>query len=262
MANLPPMIVNAPEPRGLRYGLLVAAAGPLDLPAHGLAAGLLYQPVSCGHSHLYDVECTDGVTPASKVFDPAETYVHAAPFVAYATLTCGRTGKSAAEMRTQVLRRLANGEQSTAEAGLAAALAGSAVPITPADPLDIRSAFGALEQWLYGDDGAAYGNAGYLHLPPRYANYAASHGILFRDGLLWRTHMGTVVVFGGGYPDNGSIYISGHTTVWRAPDINVPDPDQTFDRTTNEFRLLAEREYAVAFDCVAAVAQFTPAGES
>lgn len=262
MANLPPMEVNAPEPRGVRYGLLTAASGPLDLPPHALSAGLTYEPVSCGQARLYPVDCVTGQTPTVKVFDPATGQVEAMPFVAYASLTCGSVGETAADMRTKVLRRLANGEQTVAEQGLATELGVAAVPLFAPDPDDIRSVLGALEQWLYGIDGAAYGNVGYLHMAPRYAGFAGSHGLLLRDGVLWRTHMGTVVVFGGGYADDGSIYISGHTTVWRAPDINVPDPEQTFDRSLNQYMLLAEREYAVAFDCVAAVAQFVPAGES
>jgi hypothetical protein len=262
VAILPPLVVNAPEPRGLRYGLLIAASGPLELPQHGLSAGLIYEPVSCGHARLYPIECPAGVTPTVKVFDPLSGFVTANPFVAYASLQCGAVGNTADSMRTKVLRRLANGEQSVAEEGMATVLAAGATVVVAPDADDIRSVIGALEQRLYGDDGVAYGNVGYLHMPPRYANYAGSHGILFKDGNLWRTHMGTVVVFGGGYPDNGSIYITGHTTVWRAADVTVPDPEQTFDRSANQYFVLAEREYAVAYDCVAAVAQFIPAGES
>lgn len=262
MAGLPPLEVTAPEPRGLRYGLLTAASGPLDLVEHGLSAGLIYEPVSCGHAHLYPVECPPDDPPTVKVFDPLNGFVTATPFVAYASLRCGAVGNSAEAIRTKVLRRLANGEQTVAEQGMATVLAGAATPVVAPDPDDIRSVIGALEQWLYGVGGANYGNVGYLHLPPRYANYAGSNGVLFQQGPLWRTHMGTTVVFGGGYPDTGEIYISGHTTVWRAADINVPDPNQTFDRTANQYLVLAEREYAVAFDCVAAVAQFIPAGES
>jgi hypothetical protein len=257
MALMPAPVVPAPEARGIRYGLLAAANGPIDLPEHGRAAGVQYEPVTCGFARLYPVECPPEVTPTEKVFDPAEDVIEADPFVVYSTLQCGAAGHTSAELQTKVLRRLVNGEQSIAEEGVATILAAGATPLAADDETSFRSALGELEQWLYGD-GGQYGNVGYLHTPVRFAAYAAAAGALIKDGPLWRTHMGSIWVFGGGYPDDGKIYISGQVTVWRTPEPFVAPPEQTFDRAANQYMLLAEREYAVAYDCVAASVEFVP----
>lgn len=257
MAIGPAPVVPAPEPRGLRYGLLTAANGPVDLPVpHGLGGGVRYEPVSCGIARTYPVICT-GPLPA-KTFDAASPLVDASPFMAYASLQCGAAGHTAAELEAKVRRRLANGEQTIAEQGMATALTAAATPLTASDPTSIASVVGKLEQWLYGIATANYGNVGYLHVPIRFASWATATGLAVKDGPVWRTHLGTIWVWGGGYPDDGRIYISGQATVWRAPDVNVPDPEQSFDRVQNQYYLLAEREYAVAFDCVAARASFVP----
>jgi hypothetical protein len=195
-----------------------------------------------------------------KTFDPNDPFVDAAPFVVYATLQCGPVGHTARELERKVRRRLANGEQTQAEAGLAISLATAATPVPAGDPADIVSVVAELEEWLYGSAGAGYGNVGYLHASPRTAAYAAFGSLMVREAPLWKTPLGSIWVFGGGYPD-GLVFASGHTTVWRAATVAVPPPRQTFDRQSNQHFLIAEREYAVAFDCVAAVADFVPPGE-
>lgn len=258
MAIVPAVLVPAPEPRGLRYGLLTAANGPLNLPeGHGRGGDVQYEPVSCGFARRWDATCEPG---GEKTFDPNDPVISAELFVVYATLQCGSVGHTNAEMEARVRRRLANGEQTAAEAGLAEALASVATPLFAPDPTDDDSVIGALEQWLYGSNPGQqqYGNVGYIHSPARYAGYLGSGGFLVRDGNVWRTHMGTVVVFGGGYPDDGTMWITGQVTVWRSEDVHVPSPEQTFNRTTNQHTLLAEREYAVGFDCHAARINFAP----
>lgn len=257
MPMMPAPIVDAAQPRGLRYGLLTAAAGPLELPPHALASGVRFRPIGCGSAHVYPITCpTDD--PADKTFDPEDAYIEADSSAIYATLECSRVGTTPAEMEARVRERLATGEQSGAERLMAASLAAGAVPLVAPDETSIRSVLGELEEWLYGDDGAAYGYVGFLHTPMRFANYLGANGLLIAKGPLWTTHAGTVVVFGGGYPDDGTIYISGNVTVWRAADVNVPPAQDTWNQATNVFELLAEREYAVAYDCAAASATFEP----
>lgn len=260
MAFIPAPILAAPIARGRRYGLLTAANGPVDLPDRGQAAGIVYEPVTCGVTRSYPIECPADVTPPDKVFDPADDFVEAEAFLVYATYRCGAAGNTAASIEEKVRRRLENAEQVGAEAGFAAVLAAAATPISAGEPDSIRSVVGELEQWLYGADGAGYGFGGFLHAPIRAAAYAAHAGLLIKQGIYWQTALGTTWVFGGGYPDDGSIYITGQVTVWRSPDLIVPPTGQTFDRRLNQYNALAERTYAVAYDCAAAVADFTPAG--
>ncbi len=261
MALTPIPVIVGPAPLGLRYGLFTAATGPLsieqDLGEHAFGSGVSYKPTTCGTARRYDIECPAGAVIEEKVFDEADEYVEAESFIVYASWECGSVGTTAEQLETDVRRRLANGEQNGAEAGLADQLAAAAVPLVADDPDSIRSTFGELEQWLYGIDSAGYGNVGFIHAPARFAAFAAGSGVVRLDGRVWKTPMGTIVIFGGGYPDDGRIYISGQVTVWRADDILVPPARDTFNRTTNTYRLLAEREYIVAFDCVAASVVFT-----
>lgn len=262
MVISPPVVVPAPEPRGLRYGLMTVAAGPNVLPPHARAGGITYEPVSCGHAHHYPTEChtEERQGGGEKTFDSDETIIERESFIAYATLLCGSAGKTTADLEAKVRRRFANGEQSVVEAGMATILAAGAVPLIPPG-ITLADTIGELEQWLYGTDTTApadaqYGNVGYLHASPRFAALAMSEDLIVPDGLLLRTRMGTIWSFGGGYPDDGTIYISGHVTIWRSDDVVVPPVAQLLNKGTNQYYALAEREYAVSYDCVAASAVY------
>jgi hypothetical protein len=220
---------------------------------HGAAGGVTYDPVSCGQAHYYDTACGGG--GGEKTFDANDALINANPFTVYASLQCGSAGTTPAALETKVLRRLSNGEQTIVEYGMGLVLAAGATPLAPADAT-MTGIVSDLEQWLYGIGGANYGNVGYLHAAPRMAAYAAEETLVVRDGPLLKTPLGTIWSFGGGYPDNGTIYISGQVTVWRTPGIFVTPPDQVLNLTTNQYHMLAEREYAVAYDCVAASAVF------
>jgi len=257
---VPPQVVPAPEPRGLRYGLLAAANGPLPLPTHGLAGGIVYEPVSCGFSRLYPTLCHTDIRHGDKEFDPGESPITRESFVVYSSLACGSAGNTPAELEGKVRRRLANGEQTVAEQGMAVILAAGATPLV-APGITLVDVIGELEQWLYGIDTTApadaqYGNVGYLHASSRIAAHAMASDLIVPDGPILRTRMGTVWVFGGGYPDDGTIYVSGNVTVWRSPDVFVSPPQQVLNLETNQYHLIAEREYAVSYDCVAASAVY------
>lgn len=265
MVITPPQVVPAPEPRGLRYGLLQAANGPLDLPTHGLSGGIVYEPVSCGFARTYPTLCHDDIRISPKEIDENEDPIERESFVAYASMVCGSAGKTGPDMEGRVRRRLTNGEQSVAEAGMAAILAAGVIAdgtALVAPGVTLTDVVGELEQWLYGTDplplpaDAQYGNVGYLHASPRIAAHAMDADLLVPDGPLLRTRMGTVWVFGGGYPDDGTIFISGNVTVWRSPDVFVSPTPQILNKTTNQYSLIAEREYAVTYDCVVASAVY------
>ena len=58
---------------------------------------------------------------------------------------------------------------------------------------------------------------------------------------------------GGVVPADGTfwVYITGQTTVWRTPDseVMISPLEGALNRTTNQFRMLAEREYVVTYEC-------------
>jgi len=110
---------------------------------------------------------------------------------------------------------------------------------------------GALERYAYTDQ--QYGNAAYIHAPVEVAAFAAEAGLVIQDGNRKITPMGSVWAFGA-YP-SGEVIVTGQTTVWRAPEIQVYS---AFGNATNDVTLVAERAYSVAFECFAGRAEFNP----
>lgn len=273
MALIPAPLIEAPEPLRRRYGLLTAASGPMDLPNHGRGGGARYVPMTCGEAHPYPIGCYSGeviVPEGGKPRDPENDEVEARSFMVVASIECGSLGYSQAEFQTKVQRRLANGEQGAAELALWTGLdpggndldimnlTDSAEVVSVVDDQDIVAVVAALEDWAYRVEG--YGNVAYIHAPVAAVAYAAQAYLIQDDGPLKRTPYGSIWVFGGGYPNDGGIHITGQVNLWRSPDVFTYPADQTMDRTTNQRLLVAEREYAIGFDCLNGRADFDPLG--
>jgi hypothetical protein len=268
MAMIPGMIVPAPERLRRRYGLFDAASGPLDLPTHGEAGGVRFVP-SCGRSMAYGVTCYTGeATAPVKPLDGDAAEVDAGVFVALATLNCGSPGYSTTEYGDKIRRRLEGAEQASVEEALwtgldfednalgTLSLDGEALSIDPGyDPGLITDVVGALERYAYVDN--QYGGVAYIHAPVEVAAFAAEAGLIVPEtsGPNGRklTPLGSVWAFGA-YP-SGEVIVTGQTTVWRAPEIQVYS---SFENATNEVVLVAERAYSVAFECFAGRAEFNP----
>jgi hypothetical protein len=268
MALIPGMTVPAPERLRRRYGLFDAASGPLDLPAHGEGGGLRFVPVSCGQSRAYGVACYgtgDGETPAPvKPLDGDTAEVETGVFLALATLNCGAVGYRTSEYEAKVRRRLEDTEQASVEEALwtgldfednalgILSLDGEASSITADyDPGLITDVVGALERYAYTTQ--QYGSVAYIHAPVEVAAFAAEAGLIIVDGQRKVTPMGSVWVFGA-YP-SGEVIVTGQTTVWRSPDVQIYS---SFENASNEVVLVAERAYSVAFECFAGRAEFNP----
>lgn len=271
---VPGPLVAAPEPLRRRYGLFTAASGPMDLPAHGRGGGVRYVPETCGIAHAYPIGCSAGevvVPEDGKPADPGDDQVSADPFMVLASIECGSLGYTATEFEDKVRRRLENGEQGAAELALWTGLDfdGNDLGITSlnddpdtvavVDDQDLVAVVSSLEDYAYRVMG--YGSVAYIHAPAAASAWAALHGDLARpDGPLLRTPFGSIWVFGGGYPNDGGLHITGQVNLWRSPDAFVYPADQTMDRSTNQRLLVAEREYAIGFDCFNGRADFDPLG--
>lgn len=294
-----------PQPGPLRYGLFrvappqqlseaaVVDLGNLDTEFrnHAFGSGFFYDPIGCGRSRLYAVECNDDEDPpGEKTFDPNSAEVEVSPFVVYSTLTCG-TPSRVAYYSDKTATRLFATEQEAVEAALWAGTAGNgpwiADPGGPyGAPVDVGAggafanvvdAVAALEQYAYGT--AFYGYHATLHAQTAVHAYAAADHLVVtaREGYsdAWgvsasdpalRTPLGTKWVFGGGYPGTGPnglapaagqtyIWITGFVAVWRDEVWQPPSPLRSqFDRTFNELKLIAERRYLATFDCLHAYA--------
>lgn len=280
-----------PNPGNLRYGLfnvappqtLVDAGDGQNIADHAYGGGLTYDPRGCGRSRLYNIDCNP---PANKTFDDNSPEVEVNPFNVYASLKCGPQGMSPAFMAQKTSERLHASEQGAVEeafwtgsAGNTPFLAqGSTVDVAPGLTFaNIVDAVAALEDHAYRV--APYGFHAVLHARSAVHAYASQEHLVvtaaqgFAD--VWgaapqepvlRTPLGTKWVFGGGYPGTGIagaapgagktfIFITGNVTTWRQPEWTPPDPSRSsFNKTFNEFQLLAERGYLATFDCFSACA--------
>jgi hypothetical protein len=282
MPIVPGPLVTAPEPGRRRYGLFTAASGPLDLPSPGGdGGGVRYQPDVCERAYAYPVACYPAPGPPSlpeKPQDPMEDEVVTGVFMALATLACNAVGYTEAELQTRVRRRLLAGEQGAVEAAFWSGwglfntsldilnLAATADAVAVGDPLDLAHVVSALEEYAYHDQG--YGYTAMIHAPVGVAAHAHEANLIVYDGPLMRTPFGSTWVFGGGYsgldelgnpaPDGGTyIHITGQTTVWRGTEENVVS---AFHPESNTRYLVAERPYAVGYECLNGRAAFDPLG--
>lgn len=269
-----PLYVPKPTPdMPLRYGILQAAVGPEDLPIHARNGGLQYSHAMCGDGFGYTLVCPPSAQ-ASKAanFGAGVENVLGAPFIVYATLTCGTVGFSHDELSTLVVQRLKSVEQGVVEEALSTGSFGQDPSLLTADGIVTIAGGGTtasdvvseLERAMYCSNtgvSSGYGAPAYLHMPIPVFNELKVLQLIEFDGTRWRTPMGSVVSTGcyagntpgGVAPADGTfwIYITGQTTVWRTPDaeIFVSPVEGALNRTTNQMRMLAEREYVVTYEC-------------
>lgn len=277
MVFIPGQAITPPEPLRRRYGLFDAASGPLDLPTHGQGGGVRYVPETCGTAYAYGVTCYDGTTspptePPEKPSDGDADEIETGVFAVLSTLNCSAPGYTREELERKVRRRFDAAEQAAVERALWTGLdfEGNSLDIRSLDAAAVESPYSAagaddirlladvvagLERYAYTDLG--YGSVAYIHAPIEVATFAAEAGLAIPEGpgpnARKLTPLGSVWSFGA-YPA-GEVIISGQTTVWRSPETSVYN---AFDRITNEVLLLAERTYAISFDCFAARAAFDP----
>jgi hypothetical protein len=288
-ARLP--ISLRPNPGNLRYGLfnvappqtLVSEEDGQNIADHAYGGGLTYDPMGCGRARLYTFDCNP---PATKTFEPNSAEVEVNPFAVYSSLACGPQGMTPAFMAQKTSERLHSSEQAAVEEAFWTGSAGNTPFLSQASAVDIApgltfatitDAVAALEAHAYGV--IPYGHHAVLHARSSVHAYAAQARLVntaaqgFAD--VWgtrpeepilRTSLGTKWVFGGGYPGTGIaaaapgagktfIFITGNVTTWRQSEWTPPDPARSaFDRSINEFRLLAERSYLATFDCFSACA--------
>lgn len=281
VATIPPLLVPKPTPSmPLRYGLLQAAVGPLDLPIHGRNGGVRYVTPLCGEGFGYEIECIGAQNSKAGDFGDSLNTVTGVPFIIYATMQCGTVGFNYNEFQALIVERLKGVEQamleeifSTATFAAAPALttAAGGIAVLAGTGVTAVEVVSELERAMYcgGTLNTAYGPPAYLHMPIPVLNELKSQHLIEFDGTRWRTPLGTVVSAGcyagnspvGVAPADGSfwIYITGQTAIWRTPDsaIQVAPVEGSLNRTTNQMMMLAEREYVVTFECAGYAKQVT-----
>lgn len=267
--------VPAPSPIVPRYGLFTVATGPLALPVHARTSGLEYQMSTCSLPYGYATTCVQD-SLATKSFDTGEPSLIAGdPFVVIASLNCGSVGMPESLYATVLMDQLRANEQPAVENIFSQGLVGQSPSLSNNSPnltqltavSNMAAAFGALENFYYTTSGL--GTPATIHVPAIAASEVLSNILVWKDGGIWKTGMGTLVSFGNyaGKAANGTspaaghttLYITGQTTVWRTPDSDVfmTPYEGALNRSTNQINAFIEREYIVTYDCFAAAVDVT-----
>jgi len=273
VATIPPVLVEKPTPSmPLRYGLLQAAVGPLELPIHARNGGLRYVTSLCAEGFGYEIECIADQNSKASEFALGTTTVTGLPFIIAATVTCGTVGYTFAEQRAFVMERLRGVEQSMLEEIFSTSTFGQSPGLITGDGIttvtgagdtvvDVLSELERARYCGFTGNTAQYGPPGYLHVAIPVLNALKREHLVEWDGTRWRTPMGTVVSAGcyanntpaGAAPADGVfwMYLTGQTVIWRTPDsdVQVAPVEGSLNRTTNQMMMLAEREYVVTYEC-------------
>lgn len=124
-----------------------------------------------------------------------------------------------------------------------------------ATPVEAMEALGRLEAAL----GACYGGVGVIHVTPLVADLLIHFDLVQRNGAQLRTTLGNLVAVGAGYTGNAPdgtvpatgtqwMYATGALFGYRS-DIFATRPIESFDRSVNTVKAIAERTYVLGFEC-------------
>lgn len=247
MPIAPPIALGAPPTNkaALRYSLLTAAVGPLDMPDGARLADLAYTVPWCGPGgSAYIPECDTVKTPEGglDLADGIATVVERG-------FECNALGLSPADAEQLMRDRLEVSEAGLLERALATYFAAS----TPTDlgtAATMTAAVSAMETEAYVTQG--YPLTAFIHAPIGAFAYLANEYLITRESAtgLWRTNLGTVVAPNMGLTDHA--YVTGLTVVWRAPTPFIPSAAEALDRTDNRYKMIGQRDYTVAWECFTA----------
>jgi hypothetical protein len=285
---LPIAVLDTPGPYAApRPGLVDAAVGPMDMPAHVQTSGAQWLNEVCGGGQLYPPACLTPPYPSFRI-DPGDGMVTAYPFVTAATYICPPVGTSDADAERRVRQRLTLDEPRQVERAfwgggdgvtgvleqMFAAIPASVTQLA-ASPT-IPEGIAKLEQQATVN---GYNGPLLIHARPRMAALGGARGawrtMLTSDNGIVHTWYGSRVVFGSGYKGSktdgsggiptatvDAVYITGRVFLWREPQIQVSPPQQmlitgTGSGGTNQRVMIATRAWAAAVECFAATTDVT-----
>jgi len=232
-----------------------------------------YETALCGEGFGYEVECIDDQNSKAAAWtENGLTTVTGLPFIVFATMQCGTVGHSYEEERAFILERLKGVEQSVVEELFSTSTLGQGPGLVTADGIttvtgagdtvvDVLSELERARYCGFTGNTVQYGPPGILHVAIPVFNELKSQHVIDFDGTRWRTPMGTVVSAGcyanndpaGAAPADGVfwMYLTGQTAIWRTPDsdVQIAPVEGSLDRATNQYMMLAEREYVVTYEC-------------
>jgi len=283
--SLPYLRVDTPvtkEPKP--YGLFSVAPPSTPTDTHFLL-GVEYQPLCGGGGTTFDF-CVTGAAPPAKTETGDRDLRGAQPFTVFAEIDCASVGDFWERSSGLVQQLLADNEQYEVEKAFWTGNAGgqqiayphiaanavvlntnevksvtlqtAATIVTGSAGIGVTPArgIGLLEQSGYG----CYRGTGIVHVPVIALPSLVNQGMVYRDGPRLRTMSGSYVVVGSGYQNTGPdgtaapagtawLYFTGQPFVFRAGSVRSFMREQSFDRSTNTLKAIAERTYVAGWDC-------------
>lgn len=261
----PATYVSPPTREGLRYGLF-SVANMVTNPEARWAMGVEWEPFDCSMGGGISVVCDDpaGVPIDVDNGDGVGALVEVMPFVVYGRYRCSAFSRSLDEAEARARAHLSLIEERQVERAImhgdldnTSTFVG-ATDLTPGtDAVPLPVALGLLEEFL----AVEYGGQGTVHMPRRLGTQATS-GLISRQGQRLETLLGTFVAAGGGYDvanvgPGGTpaaegerwLYATGRPHVRRGEVLVMPDSEHHLDRTNNDVTVIAQRLYAVGWEC-------------
>lgn len=269
MTQAAQLTIDATPRRLAAYSLLIAAPTPTVLD-DDLWAGWRFIPEAYGFNGTgrLPTNCL-GNTTLGPVPAVRPTTVDGDPFLLYATDQCSAMGWQAADYmgRARHLLEIVQSAQIAEEVWDGSLVAGGLVNKPLVDmasdqlttaAVSIRDAFALIEQGI-----ARYGRGelGMIHMTPQVLAHARAEYLLEKQGNLWLSPMGNIVVADAGYSGNGPFVTANTTSQWiygtsvievlLGPIMFFPNAElavdlgqfmaEALDRTTNKVVVTAER---------------------
>lgn len=263
----PPIYVQPPVPDAARFGLFSVATMLGDEPDRW-KVGVQYEPIPCDAADLAAYECDidDYDAGYPLAIRDGEGLVEVEPFLVYGSYGCKSLSRPIEEAEQRARWHLQLGEERAVERAIAAGGFGSSPTFQGADDLtpaggavDIVAGFALLESLL----GSEYGGVGVIHAPKLLSAPASYSGLVDRQGSHLETVVGTYVAFGGGYdianagpnatsPVDGEawLYATSRPVIRRGEVYVTPDDDHFLHKGNNDIEIVAQRAYAVSWECV------------
>jgi len=283
----PSVLVDPPTITPYRYGLFsVASIPPEPIDPQWQCGGYEYVTHACSEASTWDPDCE---SPAEKPVQGALSVVHADPFVVLAGPQCDLISSSLAEIEQSAREALRLGEQRAVEERLWQRLSqccdADGYDESPAEccddgqpccrvlntvegpegALSVTAGLAALEEYAANH----YGGVPVIHSPRGMAAFTAAAGLIHRGNGVIETTVGSRWAMYGASLNTGPcgqaappgtawMYATGAVTIRRG-DVFVTPPRARdgFDHRHNRATVLAERLYAVSYECVCAAVLVT-----
>ena len=215
--------IQAPPPRPPRYGLLAVAPVVDDGDLRPLSAGWNFQPEGCGISGIGDADCAGNTDLMDPPAQPDS--VDGDPLWIWGADECSTFGFNAREWEGRARRQLQSTESYqlanelwdgtvTQAAGLGnrwLAAADALSDTVTNGPSAVATALACVEQGLAE---TLYGQQGMIHTTPGVLQHLATRAHVAKEGNVWVTPMGHVVVADAGYSGSGPDGTPASTSQW------------------------------------------------